>query len=206
MLKLPLTYTNFNGDVVTKDFFFNLSKAELAEQEMTSDGTFSKSLIRIGESKKGSEILPEFKKILKWSYGVKSQDGERFIKTDEVWEQFQDSAAYEVLIMKLFTEEGFAAYFANGIVPADVSGQLKEQNAVPGFRPGADTSRPTPPVIGQQQFQAPIVPTTPQEPAWPNPAQNPNEYTEGYAPQQNVVPLQHESAPRQTPYDQPNQQ
>jgi len=186
MLRLPLTYTNFNGDTVTKEFFFNLSKSELAEQEMISDGSYSKTLLRISKSSKGSEVLPELKKILKWSYGVRSEDGERFIKNDEVWKEFEDSAAYDSLIMRMFTEDGFAAYFANGIVPADISGQLKEQNAVPGFRPGADTSRPTPPVAGN-----PIAPMF-QQPAQQEYYSQPGQ-------------IQHESTPRQTPYDQPNQ-
>lgn len=152
MLKLPITYVNFLGETKTKDFYFNLSKAELTERTVGSDGEFQATLERIKSSNKGSVVLPELVKIIKWSYGEISADGEQFLKTEEGWTRFESSPAYSELIMRFFSTDGgtFAASFINGVLPADLAAQAREQAAQNGFRPGADLSRPTPPVAGVQ--------------------------------------------------------
>ena len=136
MYRKPITYTNYNDVVVTKNFYFNLTKAEIATRELTSDGSFSEMLAAIANSNKGSEVYPEFERILKWAYGVKSADGESFIKNDAVWEAFQQSPAYSVLIMELITNGDEAAKFVAALMPADISARVAEQQAQNGFRPG----------------------------------------------------------------------
>lgn len=170
MLRKPITYTNFNGETVTRNFYFNLTKAEIALRELTSDGTFSQAMQKIGSSSKGSEILPEFIKILKWTYGVKSADGESFIKNDEVWAQFEASEAYSTLVMELISDAGAAANFIQAIMPADLAAQAKERMAQDGFRPGAETlpqSRRDA-LAAEQQSPAPSAgPEYPVQPAQP---------------------------------------
>lgn len=138
MLKKPITYTNFNGEEVTRNFYFNLTKAEIAIRELSSDGTFTESMQAIKSSTKGSVVMPEFVKILKWTYGVKSADGEQFIKNDAVWVQFEQSEAYSVLIMELITDATGASKFISAVLPADLSARANEL-AANGFRPGAET-------------------------------------------------------------------
>lgn len=147
MYTKPITYTNFNGQTVTKNFYFNITKAELALRELESDGTWSETLQTIAGSNQGSVVLPEFKKILKWTYGEKSEDGESFVKSDAAWERFENSEPWSVLIMELLSNGAYAAEFINKVLPPDLAAANLEAQKADGFRPGADTSRPTPPVI-----------------------------------------------------------
>jgi hypothetical protein len=177
MLRKEITYTNFNGKEVTKPFFFNITKAEIGLREMESDGTWSETLKTIQESNKGSVVLPEFRKIIQWVYGEKSEDGESFLKSDEIWAKFNNSEPWSKLIMELLQNPGYAAQFIKECMPADMQGALSEKLAEPGFRPGADTSRPTPPanppaaapqpeVVQQPAYLAPApVEVAPQQPA-----------------------------------------
>lgn len=154
MLKKPITYTNFNNETVTRDFYFNLTKAEIALRELSSDGTFSAQIEQIKASDKGSEVMPAFVNILKWAYGVKSDDGERFIKNDEVWTAFQESPAYSVLIMELLSDGAYGAQFITAVLPPELAPQIQAQD---GFRPGAQTlpqSRVDQLNAAQQQTQA----------------------------------------------------
>lgn len=140
-----ITYVNYNGEKVTKKFYFNISKAELALRELESDGTWSETLEKIANSNKGSVVLPEFKKIIRWTYGEKSADGESFEKSDEIWNRFENSEPWSILVMKLLSDADYSAHFINSCLPADMSRKNLEASKKNGFRPGADTSRPVPP-------------------------------------------------------------
>ena len=117
MIKLPIDYVDYNGEKQTEDFYFNLNDAELAEMETSEDGGFSAYIKRIVEAQKTSEIVKVFKKLILMSYGIKSPDGKRFLKSEALREEFEQSPAYPVLFMKLATNEKEATAFINGIVP-----------------------------------------------------------------------------------------
>ena len=128
MLKKQITYTDFNGDTVTEDFYFHLSKADLIELEMSHNGGLSAAMQRIVAAEDTKSILEEFKNIILLSYGQRSLDGKRFIKNDQLREEFKSSEAYSTLFMELVTETDSAVKFMNGIIPADMLAQA--QNVV----------------------------------------------------------------------------
>jgi hypothetical protein len=121
LLKKTITYTNFNDEEVSEDHYFHLSKAELVELEMSYEGGMSEWLKRIIDAEDGKTIIAEFKKIILDSYGVRSPDGKRFIKNDEVRDAFLSTEAYSTLFMELVTETDKAVEFINGIVPSGLA-------------------------------------------------------------------------------------
>lgn len=126
MLKKTINYTNYNGEQKTKDCYFNLSKAEIAEMELEIPGGMAANLKQITEAKDTPSLVKIFKNLILRSYGVKSTDGERFIKNQQVREEFEQSEAYSELFMELATNADSAAEFVNGIIPADLANKVKE--------------------------------------------------------------------------------
>ena len=120
MLKLNRTYTDFSGNQRTEDFFFNLTKAECLEMEMSTAGGMQQMMQRIIDAQDMPTIIATFKKIILQAYGEKSPDGKRFIKSKELSEAFSQTNAYSDLFMELSTDADAAAKFVNGIVPEDV--------------------------------------------------------------------------------------
>ena len=118
MLKKTITYTDYNDVTRTEDFYFNLSKAEIAEMEMSTSGGLTARIKRITDGLDGPEIFKIFKEFIGKSFGVKSPDGKRFIKSEEITNEFFQSEAYSVLLMELMTSEKAAADFMNAIIPA----------------------------------------------------------------------------------------
>lgn len=118
MLKKTLTYKDFNGDEVSEDYFFHLSQAELVELELSHKGGLSESMKKIIADEDGKAIIAEFKKIILQAYGKRSDDGRRFIKNQELRDEFESSEAYSTLFMELVLNAGSAAEFINGIVPS----------------------------------------------------------------------------------------
>lgn len=128
MIKENIAYTDYNGVERKEDFYFNLTKAEIMEMEMSTKGGLAEMIQRIIAAQDQPAIIKIFKDLIIKSYGVKSADGKRFIKNDEVVEEFVQTEAFSQLFMKLATDPDAAAKFVNGIVPADMAKQMAEQN------------------------------------------------------------------------------
>lgn len=121
MLKKTITYTDYNGVERTEDKYFNLSKAEIMEMEMSTAGGFAEMVQGIVKAQDGPAIMKIFKDIILKSYGEKSPDGKRFIKSKELSDEFSQTEAYSDLFMELCTDAEASAAFINGIIPADVA-------------------------------------------------------------------------------------
>lgn len=120
MIKERITYSDYNGTERTEDFYFNLTKAEIMEMELSTPGGFAEMIQGIVNSQDAPSIIKIFKDLILMSYGKKSPDGKRFIKNDDIREEFVQTEAYSQLFMKLATDADAASKFVNGIMPADI--------------------------------------------------------------------------------------
>ena len=120
MLKKIITYTDYNGVERTEDFYFNISKAELIEMEVGTSGGYGEMLKKIIAAQDAPTIIKIFKELILKAVGVKSADGKRFIKNDEVRDEFAQTEAYSALFMELATDADAASKFVNGIMPANL--------------------------------------------------------------------------------------
>lgn len=127
MLKKTIKYTDYNGVEREEDFYFNLSKAEIAEMELEIPGGMTAMLQRITAAKDTPSLVKIFKDLILRSYGEKSADGKRFVKSAELKESFSQTEAYSELFMELATNADSASAFINGIIPADVAKASKKQ-------------------------------------------------------------------------------
>ena len=128
MLKKTITYHDYNGVEYTQDFYFNLSKAEIMEMEMGTTGGLAEMITKIVAAQDAPAIIKIFKDLILKSYGEKSADGKRFIKSDEISTAFTQTEAYSELFMELATDAEAAAAFVNGIIPADMAKEVTAAN------------------------------------------------------------------------------
>ena len=119
MLKKTIKYTDYNGNEREEDFYFNLTKAECAKLEISTEGGLEAFANRMIQSQNGREIVDTFEKIVLMAYGEKSPDGRRFVKGEnqELAKAFAETPAYDILFMELITSDETMADFINGIVP-----------------------------------------------------------------------------------------
>lgn len=126
MYKKTVTYTDYNGNQRTEDFFFNLNKAELTEMEMASEGGMQAKLQKLMDANDNGGVLALFKDLILRSYGVKSEDGRRFIKNAQVTEEFTQTEAFSELFISLASNEEEATKFIQGILPQDLVGSVDQ--------------------------------------------------------------------------------
>jgi len=117
MLVKKVKYTDYKGNQREEELYFNLSKAEVAEMELSHQGGLSEKINRIVATQDSKEIIELFKDLIVKSYGVVSDDGRRFIKNDQLREEFVQTEAYSELFMELASDADEAARFVNGIIP-----------------------------------------------------------------------------------------
>lgn len=122
MLKKTIKYTDYDGTERNEDFYFNLTKAEVMEMEMGTTGGMQKMLEKIVAEQDSKRIIETFKDIIIRSYGVKTPDGKRFMKSKELADAFTQTEAYSELFMELATNADAAAAFVNGIIPQSLAG------------------------------------------------------------------------------------
>lgn len=157
MLRKTIKYTNFNDEEETEVFYFNMTRAELIELEHSVEGGFSDTMQRMIETDpegkvNGKVIMAEMKKLILGAYGVKSMDGKRFIKNDQLRQDFESSEAYSTLFMELVTDAEAAAEFIKGIIPKDLAEETQKvlsqngtdpvQTPMSGVRPEDEQVQP----------------------------------------------------------------
>ena len=127
---LKKTYTDYNGVDRTEDHYFNLSKAELMEMELSTTGGLAEMINKIVAAQDAPAIVKVFKDLVLKAYGVKSDDGRRFMKVKpdggRYADDFKETEAYSQLFMELATDADAAAKFVNGIVPP-----MENQSSIP---------------------------------------------------------------------------
>jgi len=142
MLKREIKYRDFDDNEVTDTFYFNITKSEVVELEVGHKGGMEEWIKKVTKTEDHQALIAEFKRIILLSYGQKSEDGKRFIKTAEMREEFSQTAAFDALFIELATDETAAANFIKGILPADVRGQVEAatQLAPPNIQPVGETN------------------------------------------------------------------
>lgn len=131
MYKTTVTFENFEGEKVTKDLYFNLTKAEIMKLQLSYKQGFDKYVEDIIHPLDGEpdpqKIMDLFEMLILKSYGVRTEDG--FIKSPEKAQAFVSTEAYSELFMKLLSDEKAQTEFFMGIMPRDIAAQAQVELA-----------------------------------------------------------------------------
>ena len=129
MYSRKVKYEDYDGNPREVECFFNLNKAELLELQMSWDGGLEKVLEKIVAEHDQKRMIEMFKMIMLKSYGQKSLDGNRFIKSQQLTEEFTQTEAYSELFMLFATDADVASEFINGIIPKSLVEETKKLEA-----------------------------------------------------------------------------
>lgn len=143
MLAQPITWTDDSGNRVSRTYYFNFTKAELLEMEVSVDGGLSEMLKSLGESPDPREAYAILKRIILRAYGerVTEDDGKvRFVKSERAREDFASSEAFSSLILSFFEDVQNAVKFIRGLIPEAARSEFDKQV---GARPVPQDHLPT---------------------------------------------------------------
>ena len=144
MLKKTINYTDYDGNPRTEDHYFNISKAEFTDMAMTYPDGLENTLTSIIKTNDTNRMYLFFKDLILKAYGVKSPDGRRFIKSDEITKEFTQTEAFSVLIDELINGQLYND-FIYGILPTngiDKEAAIKEAEKIVGIPIANDAVTP----------------------------------------------------------------
>lgn len=131
MFKHTIKYTDYNGQERSEQFYFNLSKAELMEMELSTQAGVEEMIRVLIATNDNAKIVKVFKDLILKSYGIKSEDGRRFIKSDELRNQFEQSEAYSEFFMQMVAnEDNLQTKFINGVISGTNVPNMDEKEAI----------------------------------------------------------------------------
>ncbi len=141
MYKKTIEYEDFNGNKRKEQFYFNLSKAELMEMELSTKAGVEEKLRVLIATKDNATIVKTYKDLILKSYGIKSEDGTRFIKSQQLRDEFEQSAAYSEFFMELLSDQDEQARFINAVISGSNVPNVDEKEAIEKLKElGYDTS------------------------------------------------------------------
>lgn len=129
MYKKVITYENYDGEERTMDAYFNMTEAEVMEFNFAWDGGLNDFLKKMVDEKDQKRLIEFIKILILKSYGERSLDGNRFIKTPEITEAFTQTPAYSEMFMMLATDDQEASNFVNGIIPKKLRDRAEKAQA-----------------------------------------------------------------------------
>ena len=124
MITMTIKFTDFDGIERQEDFQFNLTEQEIAKMNLEKKGGLKKYLENIIAAKDLPELTNLFESLIQRSYGIKSPDGRKFVKSKEILDDFMSTQAYSDLYMRLITNTNEATKFINGIVPESMAKEI----------------------------------------------------------------------------------
>lgn len=165
MLKKTIKYTDIDGITREEDFYFNFTKAELLELQVSRAGGFAESMEHLRTSKNNKETLAVIKEIILKAYGERSNESRHFIKKPEHAAAFSHTEAFSNLFMELFEDAGKAAAFFENLMPADVVEQVRSEQRSDGRPSVSDYQKKAAPskVGNDVVVEDGVVINTPQE-------------------------------------------
>lgn len=109
-----ITYTDFDGNERKEKIYFNLTKAEALKLDASNYAEYLQSVL---DSEDPEKILDAYERFIDLGYGEKSEDGRRFVKSDEILQNFKTSLIFDEFYFKLLSDPNYAVDFMVGILP-----------------------------------------------------------------------------------------
>ena len=134
MYKITETYTDYDDNQRTEDFYFNYSEAELTDLQFSVSGGLAGMIDKIIKTNDMPKLVELFRELIQKAYGEKSNDGRRFMKSPELTKEFTETVAYSQIYMRLATDSKAAQEFINKVVPKSMKDKMQQsnqQNVVP---------------------------------------------------------------------------
>ncbi len=134
MRKQKITYDNYNGKKVSKEFYFGLNAVELVRLQAAFGEVGIEAGLTAMHTRGDYVAIEKFlSNFILLSYGVPSADGEMFDKSPELRHAFEMSPAYPKLYVKLLSDEKFLNDFISSLVNGvDSDDKARVQRTVPG--------------------------------------------------------------------------
>lgn len=129
MFSRTFEYEGYDGKPHKDTWWFNLSEAELYKLELGNIGGVNGMMNRLLRENKPGDVVDMFEKIILSAVGERSVDGRKFVKNEEIRQDFYQSRAYSDLFMELVSSGENLTKFLKGAIPEELAAKLDAAEA-----------------------------------------------------------------------------
>ena len=143
MFAKTINYEDFLGNKREETLYFNLTQTEIIDFATELPSGVSEAIgdpnkmdqeaaaIKIVETIGSKGVIDFLKTLLLKSYGIPSEDGRKFMKSEEISKDFSQTLAYDTILMELMSDDTAANEFVNKIIPAKLIEKMEGKMALP---------------------------------------------------------------------------
>ena len=124
MLKKDITYENLDEEMVTKTFYFRITKSDLIKMDAVFKGGFSGMIEEMIAAEDVEQLIKVIDKFIALAVGERR--GDQFVKNEEITGAFMNTNAYDEFFVELATDENAIANFIKGVMPKEFAGQIDQ--------------------------------------------------------------------------------
>ena len=151
MFSRTFEYKGYDGKDKKDTYYFDLNEAELYELNLSSIYGFTGQMERLLKEENTGAIVEMFKSIILGSVGEISPDGRRFIKNDQIREDFHQSKAYSILFVELVRSGEKLSEFLKGAIPEELRARMEEAEAAEKDQEVTEEDRPVLEVVHESK-------------------------------------------------------
>ena len=120
MYRKTIRYKDFHGVDRKEVFDFNLMESEIALLEADYEGSITQMFEEMSKKDASAAVIKNLRKIILLSYGVISDDGRVFRKSEELRNSFEQMPAYSELFLELARDEVAAVKFFERVISNEI--------------------------------------------------------------------------------------
>lgn len=129
MFERKFTFEGFDGKTYEDTWGFYLSKADLLEIQLGTFVGLDQLMKRLIETQNGKEIMAIVREIIMKAVGHTSPDGRKFLRNDELRDEFRQTDAYSQLFTEMVTDPEKVLEFIFSAVPKEIGDKMREERA-----------------------------------------------------------------------------
>jgi hypothetical protein len=126
MIKQTLTWKDLNEVEHTQDFYFHLTKLEIAQLQLELEKWHAR-LMQAAQTMNFKVLIETYREIIELAAGVRSEDGANFIKTPEAKKSVMESPAIDELLWTFVTKTSAGIEFLEGLMPKEVQEKFRAE-------------------------------------------------------------------------------
>ena len=126
MISKTIKFVDYNGVEKERTYWFNMSRADLLDLEMSTEGGWEANLRELIKEQDARKAYKFFEHFINTSYGVRTPDG-GFDKDPKYLREFRNSEAYSELIWSFINNPDGTPLYENTVQYAILKKEWEER-------------------------------------------------------------------------------
>ena len=128
MISYKVSYDDYDGRPHVETHYFNLNQTELNMLNARYGGSLQNTIARLSMTENAKEMMDILMDVFKTSYGRMDDDRVHFRKSEQIWDDFASTPAFDKLFMETMGSDEKSAEFIRGVLPKKMAENAEKED------------------------------------------------------------------------------